>query len=64
MSKRTNYKNIYAIGDVTGWYQFTHVAGYHAGVVIQNILFKLLAKVDYSSLPWSIYINPEIAHVR
>ena len=31
---RINYKNIYAIGDVTGWYQFTHVAGYHAGVVI------------------------------
>lgn len=60
---RTNYKNIYAIGDVTGGYQFTHVASYHAGIVIQNILFKLRAKVDYSSLPWSIYTSPEIAHV-
>lgn len=60
---RTNYKNIYAIGDITGGYQFTHVAGYHAGIIIQNILFKLPAKVDYSSLPWSIYTTPEIAHV-
>ncbi|APC92227.1 MULTISPECIES: dihydrolipoyl dehydrogenase family protein [Francisella] len=60
---RTNYKNIYAMGDVIGGYQFTHVAGYHAGIVIQNILFKLPAKVDYASLPWSIYISPEIAHV-
>ncbi|NIY57961.1 NAD(P)/FAD-dependent oxidoreductase, partial [Francisella noatunensis subsp. orientalis] len=51
------------IGDVTRGYQFTHVAGYHAGIVIQNILFKLPAKVDYSSLPWSIYTSPEIAHV-
>ncbi|AIT09917.1 dihydrolipoamide dehydrogenase [Candidatus Francisella endociliophora] len=60
---RTNLKNIYAIGDVTGGYQFTHVAGYHAGIVIQNMLFKLPSKVDYSSLPWSIYTTPEIAHV-
>lgn len=60
---RTNFKNIYAIGDVIGGYQFTHVAGYHAGVVIQNILFKLSAKIDYSALAWSIYTTPEIAHV-
>lgn len=60
---RTNHKNIFAIGDVTGGYQFTHVAGYQAGVVIQNILFKLPAKVSYASLPWSIYTTPEIAHV-
>ena len=60
---RTNFKNIYAIGDVAGGHQFTHVAGYHAGVVIQNILFKLPVKVDYSSLAWSIYITPEVAHV-
>ncbi|BCL54047.1 dihydrolipoamide dehydrogenase [Francisella tularensis subsp. holarctica FSC022] len=60
---RTNHKNIYAIGDVVGGYQFTHVAGYHAGVVIQNILFKLPIKVDYNSLPWSLYTSPEVAHV-
>lgn len=60
---RTNHKNIFAIGDVTGGYQFTHVAGYQAGIVIQNILFKLPVKVDYKSLPWSIYTTPEVAHV-
>lgn len=60
---RTNHKNIFAIGDVTGGYQFTHVAGYQAGIVIQNVLFKLPAKVGYTSLPWSIYTTPEIAHV-
>ena len=60
---RTNRKNIYAIGDVIGGYQFTHVAGYHAGIVIQNILLKLPAKVNYNNLPWSIYTSPEIAHV-
>jgi pyruvate/2-oxoglutarate dehydrogenase complex dihydrolipoamide dehydrogenase (E3) component len=59
---RTNYKNIYAIGDLASQYQFTHTAGYHAGIVIQNILFKLPAKVNYSSFPWAVYTTPEIAH--
>ncbi|BCD90312.1 hypothetical protein fh0823_04510 [Francisella halioticida] len=59
---RTNYKNIYAIGDLASQYQFTHTAGYHAGIVIQNILFKLPAKVNYSSFPWAIYTTPEVAH--
>jgi len=59
---RTNYKNIFAIGDLASPFQFTHTAGYHAGIVIQNMLFKLPAKVDYSSFPWAIYTTPEIAH--
>ncbi len=59
---RTNQKHIYAIGDIASPYQFTHTAGYHAGIVIQNMLFKLPAKVNYSALPWSIYTTPEIAH--
>lgn len=60
---RTNRKHIYAIGDIATPYQFTHTAGYHAGIVIRNILFKLPSKVDYSALPWVIYVNPELAHV-
>ncbi|WP_440992825.1 dihydrolipoyl dehydrogenase family protein [Cysteiniphilum litorale] len=59
---RTNHKHIYAIGDIASSLQFTHMASYHAGIVIQNILFKLPAKVDYSSFPWVIYTTPEIAH--
>lgn len=60
---RTNHKHIFAIGDVAGAPQFTHVAGYHAGIVIKNIMFKIPAKVDYSALPWVTYTDPEIAQV-
>lgn len=60
---RTNKKHIYAIGDVAGRQQFTHIAGYHAGIVIRNILFKLPAKIDNSAVPWVTYCDPELAHV-
>lgn len=60
---RTNHKHIFAIGDVAGGPQFTHVAGYHAGIVIKNIMFKIPAKADYSALPWVTYTDPEIAQV-
>ena len=60
---RTNKKHIYAIGDVAGRQQFTHIAGYHAGIVIRNILFKLPAKIDDNVVPWVTYCDPELAHV-
>ena len=60
---RTTNKKIFAIGDVAGPYQFTHMAGYHAGIVIRNALFKLPAKVNYSTVPWVTYTDPELAHV-
>lgn len=60
---RTTNKHIYALGDVAGKYQFTHIAGYHASIAIKNILFKLPAKVDYSTVPWVTYTYPEIANV-
>ncbi|MGF7161838.1 pyruvate/2-oxoglutarate dehydrogenase complex dihydrolipoamide dehydrogenase (E3) component [Rhodoligotrophos appendicifer] len=60
---RTSQKHIFAIGDIAGGPQFTHVAGYHAGIVIRNIAFRLPAKVDYSALPWVTYTDPELAHV-
>lgn len=60
---RTNKKHIFAIGDVAGGPQFTHVAGYHAGIIIKNIVFKLPGKVDYTALPWVTYSDPELAHV-
>lgn len=59
---RTNHKHIYAIGDIIGGPQFTHIAGYHAGLIIQNICFKIPAKVNYNALPWVTYISPELAH--
>jgi pyruvate/2-oxoglutarate dehydrogenase complex dihydrolipoamide dehydrogenase (E3) component len=60
---RTSNKRVHAIGDVAGGPQFTHVAGYHAGIVIRNALFSLPAKVDYRALPWVTYTDPELAHV-
>jgi pyruvate/2-oxoglutarate dehydrogenase complex dihydrolipoamide dehydrogenase (E3) component len=60
---RTTNKKIFAIGDVCGGPQFTHIAGYQAGVVIRNALFSLPAKVDYGALPWVTYTDPELAHV-
>ncbi|MAZ77239.1 MAG: dihydrolipoamide dehydrogenase [Legionellaceae bacterium] len=60
---RSSNKRIFAIGDVTGRFQFTHVANYHAGIVIRNTLFKLPAKVDYRAVPWVTYTQPELAHV-
>jgi pyruvate/2-oxoglutarate dehydrogenase complex dihydrolipoamide dehydrogenase (E3) component len=60
---RTANKRIFAIGDVAGGAQFTHIAGYHAGIVIRNALFGLPAKVNYRALPWVTYADPELAHV-
>lgn len=58
----TSNRKIFAIGDVSGGPQFTHIAGYHAGIVIRNALFGLPAKVNYSALPWVTYADPELAH--
>lgn len=60
---RTTNKKIFAIGDSIGSYQFTHIASYHAGIVIRNIIFRQRAKVDYSVVPWVTYTYPELAHV-
>ncbi len=59
---KTSNKKVYAIGDVSGGYQFTHVAGYHAGIVIRNALFRLPAKTSLNHVPWLTYTNPELAH--
>ncbi len=60
---RTTNKKVFAIGDVAGGLQFTHVAGYHAGVVIRNALFRMPAKADHSAVPWVTFTDPELAQV-
>ncbi|MBW1852338.1 MAG: FAD-dependent oxidoreductase [Deltaproteobacteria bacterium] len=60
---RTTQKHIYAAGDVTGAYQFTHAAGYEGGIVISNAIFHLPRKVDYTFLPWCTYADPELASI-
>jgi pyruvate/2-oxoglutarate dehydrogenase complex dihydrolipoamide dehydrogenase (E3) component len=60
---RTTNKRIFACGDVVGPFQFTHVAGYHAGIVLRNALFRWPAKVDYRAVPWVTFTDPELAQV-
>lgn len=61
---QTSNSRVYAAGDVTHKYQFTHVAGHAGGIVIQNALFPGFGR-KFSSLviPWATYTTPEVAHV-
>jgi pyruvate/2-oxoglutarate dehydrogenase complex dihydrolipoamide dehydrogenase (E3) component len=63
---QTSQRHIYAVGDVTGPFLFTHMADAQARVVVRNIVvpFQFLQqKMDYSVVPWCTYTDPEVAHV-
>lgn len=61
---RANGSNIYACGDITGPYQFTHMASHQAYFCVRNALFPFFkTPVDYSAVPWVTYSDPEIAQV-
>lgn len=60
---RSTNKRVYAIGDAAGQGQFTHLAGYHAGVVIRAILFGLPARVRHDHIPHVTYTDPELAQI-
>lgn len=62
---RTKVKNIFACGDVTSPYQFTHMASHQAWYCAVNALFQPLKKfkVDLTTIPWCTYTDPEIARV-
>ncbi|MGJ8544096.1 MAG: dihydrolipoyl dehydrogenase family protein [Sulfitobacter sp.] len=60
---RSSNRRVYAIGDVAGGLQFTHVAGYHAGVIIRSMLFALPSKAKTAHIPWATYTDPELAQV-
>ncbi|MBW2202165.1 MAG: FAD-dependent oxidoreductase [Deltaproteobacteria bacterium] len=60
---RTKHRHIYAAGDVSGGFQFTHAAGYEGGIVVSNAIFHIPRKVDYSFLPWCTYTDPELASI-
>lgn len=61
----TLYPNIFAAGDVAGPYQFTHTAAHQAWYAAVNALFGEFKrfKVDYSAVPWTTFIDPEVARV-
>ncbi len=60
---QTSNRRVFAIGDVTGGPQFTHIANYHAGIVIRRALFRVSASVDNGIVPWVTFTDPELAHV-
>ncbi|MGK7918955.1 MAG: NAD(P)/FAD-dependent oxidoreductase [Trichodesmium sp.] len=60
---QTTNSKIYACGDVIGGYQFTHVAGYEAVVVLTNALFFPISKANYRVIPWATFTDPELARV-
>jgi pyruvate/2-oxoglutarate dehydrogenase complex dihydrolipoamide dehydrogenase (E3) component len=60
---RTRNRNVYAIGDVAGGAQFTHWAGYQAGLVVRSILFRFGGRMNPDLLPWVTFTDPELAHV-
>ncbi|GGD24793.1 dihydrolipoyl dehydrogenase family protein [Sinisalibacter lacisalsi] len=60
---RSSNRRVYAIGDVAGGMQFTHVAGYQAGVIVRSMLFGLPAKARTAHIPRVTYTAPELAQV-
>ncbi|MEX2648451.1 MAG: FAD-dependent oxidoreductase [Alphaproteobacteria bacterium] len=60
---RTSNRRVYAIGDVTGGLQFTHVASHHASVVLRSALFRLPARAETRAVPWATFTDPELAVV-
>ncbi|NND91808.1 MAG: FAD-dependent oxidoreductase [Granulosicoccus sp.] len=62
---QTDFPNIYAVGDVAGPYQFTHVAAHQAWYAAVNSLFGIFKKfrADYRVIPWATFTDPEVARV-
>ncbi len=60
---RTSAKNIWACGDVTGKFLFTHAAEYEAKIAAQNAILPVKAKADFRAVPWVTFTDPEIAHL-
>lgn len=60
---RTNKSHIYACGDVTGGYQFTHMSEHTAKIAATNALLKIPMKVDKDHITWCSYTDPELGQV-
>ncbi len=62
-SLRTTNRAVYAVGDIAGRGQFTHLAGAHAGLVVRRAIFALPVDADALTVPRVTYTDPEIAAV-
>ena len=59
---RTNVKNIFACGDVTGKYLFTHMAEHTAKVAVMNAILHVPSSTDDKRVSWCTFTDPELAH--
>lgn len=59
----TSQKNVYAIGDINGQYQFRHTANYEAEILSQNLFGDSKKMVCYNAVPWAVFTWPQVAHV-
>jgi pyruvate/2-oxoglutarate dehydrogenase complex dihydrolipoamide dehydrogenase (E3) component len=60
---QTTNRRVFAIGDVAGGPQFTHVAGHHGGLMIRRLLFRLPVRASAAVIPHVTYTDPELAAV-
>ncbi len=62
-SCKTNVNHIYAMGDVTGRYQFTHMSEHMSKVAVTKALLKIPMTIDQKHVPWATFTEPELAHI-
>lgn len=60
---RTNRRHIYAAGDCTGGFQYTHYAAWQAVLAVRNALLPLATRAVIETVPRTIFTDPELAHV-
>ena len=60
---RTSQRHIYAAGDCTGSYQFTHYAGWQAAMAVRNALLPGASPGVTDRVPWTTFTDPEVAHI-
>ena len=60
-SLRTTSARVYAAGDVTGGFQFTHYAGWQGYVAARNVLLPGAEHGVRTTVPWAAFTDPEFA---
>ncbi|MBK5252661.1 MAG: FAD-dependent oxidoreductase [Peptostreptococcaceae bacterium] len=60
---QTSVSGIYAAGDVTGPWRFSHMAYYQGITAGRNASIPIKKKMDYSTVGWCLFTDPELAHL-
>ena len=60
---QTTNPRIYGCGQILGGYPFEHIAQYEAQIALKNSLYWPKFQVDYQSIPWAIFSDPQLAQV-